>query len=182
MGVNYRCFFLLRSFKGNPPGAFYSFLFLPLNSQAAWVVSLSLKNDEFTTNNPQVGVNQQFIYSKRFLLRTGMLAWKVNRGIPEPLAHLPSPHPHRWEGRKHCFWTLHLTRKSPDLTFKLPGALVVAAGLKSIPALGRYLVPITNHPLQNPGCAWLTTPDLALLLWSYKPLKSPQVQCLFIYQ
>ena len=32
MGVNYRCFFLLQSFKGNPPGAFYSFLFLPLNS------------------------------------------------------------------------------------------------------------------------------------------------------
>ena len=40
-----------------PSRCLYSFLFLPLNSQAAWVVSLSLKNDEFTTNNPQVGVN-----------------------------------------------------------------------------------------------------------------------------
>ena len=153
-----------------PSRCLYSFLFLPLNSQAAWVVSLS------------PGGGKLAIYLlKEIPTLNRDASWKVNPGIPEPLAHLPRPHPHRWEGRKHCFWTLHLTRKSPDLTFKLPGALVAAAGLKSIPAPDRYLVPIKNYPLQNPGCAWLTTPDLVLLLWSYKPLKSPQVQCLFIY-
>jgi len=49
-------FFCSSHSKGTLQVPFILFCFSPL-TQAAWVVSLSLKNDEFTTNNPQVGVN-----------------------------------------------------------------------------------------------------------------------------
>lgn len=71
--------------KGTLQALFILFCFSPFSS-AAWVVSLILKNDEFTTDNPQVGVTSN-LSTLRFLVRTGMLARKVSPGI------------HRWEGR-----------------------------------------------------------------------------------
>lgn len=75
MEVNYSCFLMLPSFKGSPPGTFYFSLFLPLSPSAptAWVVSLILKNDEFTTNNPPVGGISK-LSAGRCLVRAGMLA------------------------------------------------------------------------------------------------------------
>lgn len=80
MGVNYRCLFLLPSFKGNPPGTFYSFPFLPpsWSAPAAWVVSLILKNEEFATNNPQVEV---ISYLSTLRAGSGMLAQKESLGL-----------------------------------------------------------------------------------------------------
>ena len=54
-----------------------------------WVVSLILKkNDEFTTNNPQVGVISN-LSTLRFLVRSGVLTGKVRLGTPElwPICH-----------------------------------------------------------------------------------------------
>lgn len=61
------------------------------------MVSLILKNDEFTTNNLQVGVISK-LSAQRCLVRAGMLALKVSLDIPGPLAWLPRPGPHRQEG------------------------------------------------------------------------------------
>lgn len=100
MEVNYSCFFMLPSFKGNPPGTFYFSLFLLLSpsAPAVWVVSLIIKTDEFTTNNPQVGVISK-LSAQRCLVRAGMLALNVSPDIPGPLAWLPRPGPHEQEGR-----------------------------------------------------------------------------------
>lgn len=62
---------------------------LPPSAPAVWVVSLILKkNDEFTTNNPQVGVISN-LSTLRFLVRSGVLTGKVRLGTPElwPICH-----------------------------------------------------------------------------------------------
>lgn len=72
MGVNSSCFFMLPAFKGNPPGTFYFFLYLPLSpsAPAAWVVFLILKNDELTPSDPQVGALSD-VSTWRGLVRAG---------------------------------------------------------------------------------------------------------------
>lgn len=104
---------MLRSFKGTPPpGTFYASLFLLLSPTkcSCSVGGLpTLKNDEFTASNPQVGVLNN-LSAGRCLLRAGMPAWKVSPD-PRRAEALAPCHPQAPVGRKaeQGFRTLRLT-------------------------------------------------------------------------